>query len=263
MKKILIAGMLLVGSTLFAQDINTESPSFSAGGMTVSKNIFQVETNFGVNLKLLNNTNNHDFILPTMLIRYGITKRLEVRVNPIMKLNKTNYQLVGTNVGAKYNIIGQKEQKVQMSIIGGYALPVVSLATKINFNTVLTFNYDFAEKHSLGVNLGYQYLDFRISNAKIKTNLFLATLIYNYQITNRLSCFVEGKVDLWRTKLVNIVPQINGGPSARYFWDTGLLYKFGDRYQIDYVFGMNFDNSYKFHMLGFHFMLNTSKKQKK
>jgi len=266
-KSIIFLVLTVISQWSFSQEINTESPSFSAGGMTLKKNIFQVESNWGINYIPGLGENFYNFILPTVLIRYGITDRFELRANPILRLNNNNYSLESMYVGMKYNLIGQKDEKVQMSIIANYGLPVLTGNPRLYFNSRLTFNYDFAKKHSFGVNLGYNFQRLRILNLKFIDNGFFATLVYNYKITNRLSCFVEGKINILYSKF-SYTPSTPSKPLPNnvntiwnnYNWDTGILYKLGSRFQIDYVYGMAFDNSSQFHMLGFHFMLNTTKK---
>ncbi len=261
MKKIVVFLMFILANNLFAQEINTESPSFSAGGMTVPKNTFQVETNFGLRRKAPYEYTELSYTLPTMLLRYGMTDRFEIRVNPSMRLDPFKYSLIALYVGAKYNIIGQNNDKFQMSIIANYGLPIVFENLKIDLNSFLALNYNLTEKHSLGANLGYQYQKHEFYNARIDVNGFFSTLIYSYQITDGLSCFAEAKLNVdksYFTSAYSNFPPSNSTFNS-YFWDIGLLYKFGKRYQIDYVYGMDFDNSLQFHTLGFHFMLNTVK----
>ncbi len=263
MKKITLFLLLTITVQFsFAQTINTESPSFSAGGMTLQKNIFQMETNFGVNFYIPFDGSNQSYLLPTTLLRYGITDRIEIRANPTMISYNDVYSLTSFLVGAKFNLIGQKEEKIQLSVIANYGFPMTRSSIHFEANTILTFNYDFAKKHSLGANLGYHFQDLRSVTTKTYSNDFFATLIYNYQIFENLSCFIEGKwnADLryYTPNFANIPPSNN--TSHNYYWDAGLLFKINNKIQIDYVYGMDFDNSTRFHMLGLHFMLDFNKK---
>ncbi len=263
MKRITAILVLLSSHFSFAQTIATESPSFSAGATTVPKTIFQVETNLGVNISydnLLVQTN-INYVLPTTLLRYGLTNRLEVRANPTMNLSSNDYSLASMYLGLKYNIIGQKNEKFQMSVIANYGFPVAQNSVKMELNSIFTFNYDFSDKHSLGANVGYHFKDMRVITSQVYSNNIFGTLIYNYKILDNLSCFVEGKygseINYFTPSTANIPPSSNTFNS--FYWDTGLLYQINDRMQLDYVFGMDLPYLTQFHMFGFHFMIGGKK----
>ncbi len=265
MKKTAIILALMSIQISFAQTINTETTSFSVRGTTVAKNIFQLETNVGISIRSSSVVTNHIYTLPEILLRYGITNRLEVQAGTYISLRGENYSLESLNLGLKYNIIGQNSERFQMSAIATYSFPNSNIYSVNNVRAALAFEYLISDKHSLGANVGYNYKQFDFTSFRVYSNNFFGTLIYRYQVLNNLSCFVEG---YWNTAFIrNTSPLLDPsnavGVENGLFGDVGLLYQINNRMQIDYVYsyGGYFNSPIRnqFHKVGFHFMLGGKK----
>jgi hypothetical protein len=165
----LILTLLFSVPTTFAQPVkvDTDRPDQTESAVTVPRKWIQLELGFS---KQVNNPNESEFLLPTLLSKYGITKRIEFRLittittitdnsNPLTKQKETGLSPV--EVGAKIALWEEKKLLPKTSLIFHVGIP--NLASKNLRINNLAPNFRFTMQHSItetigiGYNLGAQW----------------------------------------------------------------------------------------------------------
>lgn len=186
MKKTFAA--LLFSNYLFSQEtIQLDRPDQTESVFVVPKNYLQAETGFM--FEKINNTDKN-FYLPTILWKYGLNNKVELRL--ITEFSKTitnsekNYNLQPITLGFKTALIEEKGIIPKISFIGGIEIGKNEiLQRKIVIPEFrFTFQNTINEKTSLGYNLGMTW-----NEELLETYLYTFTL--GKTITQKLNYFVE------------------------------------------------------------------------
>src|SRR3954469_9736207 len=129
---IVIAVCLLPLAVLAQKDnIETDRPSESLTPTTVLKNRFQVETGFRREHNNDEGQRQDEYLYPAALLKYGLTKKLELRV---LIENEVDYEynpgkeksaggLEPIKLGVKYNLFDEKGMLPKTSVIARADLP--------------------------------------------------------------------------------------------------------------------------------------------
>lgn len=139
------------------------------------------------------NVNTDSYTLPTILAKYGISNRSELRLIVNYQLDKTrSNSMSGVPpiwVGFKSNLVTAKGLIPQLSFIGHLAIPNFAsdsyrakfIAPKFRF----VMQHNISEKLSFSYNLGMEWDGFTADPFNIYTTTF------GYSINDRLGCFIE------------------------------------------------------------------------
>jgi len=144
--------------TIYAQDeaIDTDRPDQTESVNIVPKKWFQFEVGFNIQG---NEKNAHEYLTPTLLNKYGLTDRIELRL--ITTLITNSYMLIpqGTvsktgidpiEVGAKISLMQEKKLVPKTSFLFHFAIP--GFASKGNNINLIAPNFRFIFQKSLGKN---------------------------------------------------------------------------------------------------------------
>ncbi len=180
-KKLLI-GMLVAGLSLgnaAAQEMarmETDRPDQTECPFIVPVNWVQLEMGFNFEK---NGPGSHTFVYPTLLSKYGISKRLEFRLITNLLSNRenagTHYETITgvepVQIGFKVALAEEKGLLPKTSLIAHLALPQVA-STKLHAdnpapNFVFTLQNTLTKSISLGYNLGAEWDGFSSTPAWI------------------------------------------------------------------------------------------------
>jgi len=219
LREFFVCGALILGPLLLhGQQMITDRPDQTESANVVPLQSLQIETGF------LSETNDYYLqrLLPTTLIRYGITKKLELRVNHNFSstihsdTSVQDYVLHDVEIGFKYQLLGFDESKTQMAIIGHFPLPFQKRMTEtVNFG-ILKFcvAHNLSETLTLSYNAGVCFTENGIGQ-------FDYTLSVGKALTEKWAFYTE----LYGNSEKNTAAIIN--------FDGGLTYLFKPRCQLD------------------------------
>ncbi len=214
MKKVLFAFIfsLAVSGILNAQDLEnifTDRPDQSESPMILYKRFIQFES--GVKYTKFQNDapgeSDYSAALPELMIRYGLTKNVELRLNleyTMERINIFNAPLFGSGVDyGKENYNGFQPPEISLKyrfFVGKDYLPMTALLitttvpkigaeryrqNHFNPGLALLMLNDLSDKFDLGYNLGLNW----DNEAKTKTGYY--TLSLGYSPTQTSSVFIE------------------------------------------------------------------------
>lgn len=223
-KGIILVGIVLICSLgLSAQNvINTDRPDQSDGTHIVEKNLVQVETGLQFS-KFDEATTGFDNVT---LIRYGVTKYFEVRllnqysvVNDISRISGFR----PLTISFKNQLCAQKGLLPKITLVSYFHLPItISSAFQGDH---LGYTFTFAGRHDLSPKMKI-YSNLGINRDQESTDInYLATLEANYNVTDRLSTFVE-----YFGNYAANTHSSNG-------MDIGCIYAFKNNFAIDLAVG--------------------------
>jgi hypothetical protein len=192
----------------------TETPAI------VPKGMFQVESGFTFQK---NNNQNQSFSLPSTLWKYGLSKKLELRLITEFVCEKiANQKAMGFTpvfVGFKINLLEEKGLLPKTSFIGHLSLSNTGSSNyKTNFTAPefrFTMQHTLSEKMTLGYNLGCEWDGFT------STPTYVYTLTTGYSLTDSLGSYIE---------LFGFAPKKE---SANHNLDGGFTYLINNNFMID------------------------------
>ncbi len=218
----------------------------------VQKGYLQVES--GVTGE--SNTSFMSFATPSLLLKYGVNKKFELRLASALLWSEganTNLGVPPLLVGIKSSLIDAKGAVPAVSFLGEMAIDEAAsnsykakyLAPRFRF----LFNHSIGRKFALGYNAGMEWNGF----TPLPTALY--TVCGNYNFTDKFCLFLEA----WGKK-----PQT--GTWAHYA-DLGCMILLNNHSMLDLSGGANVAGStyaaagdYFFATLGYSFRINTIKK---
>ena len=208
-----------------AQDeIDTDRPDQTESAYTVPKNWLQLEMGFSCQK---NASDNYEYFSPTLLSKYGVTRKIELRIittivtnSSVLLQGKTNKTgLDPVEIGAKISFWEQKKWIPKTSFIFHFAIP--GLASKANNINLVAPNFRFtlqnaiSKNFAIGYNLGAEW------NGEDGTPTFVYTLSPGINFAKKWYGYVEafGSINKYE------VPQHN--------LDGGLAYYFSPNIKAD------------------------------
>ena len=241
-----------IGST--QEKIETDRPDQTETAVLIDKNMLQAEVGFNKE-----NANDENYILvhPTALFKYGLSKRVELRL-------ETNYvtehiQLIPNPkettyfepliLGGKIALFEEKGWRPKTTFIGGVSLPFTGSRTARTTNAApgfrFTMQHSLSETIGLGYNLGGEW------DGETSVPEWIYTFAPGFNIGERWYAYVEA------------FGSIKKGESPDHNVDGGFAYFISNNFKIDLSGGVGLsENSLKNYVaLGFSFRINMQKKQ--
>ncbi len=165
-KKAIVVFVFLVFSlSIYSQQIVTDRPDQTESSRTIPLRSFQVES--GVLFSNSENGSIKQVLIPSTLLRYGLTKHVELRfVQQFESLKiKANSQkefgISDIEIGTKIQLFREELITTEIAFLSHLILPTGSDAlTADKFGTVnkLAISHELNHRLGLGYNLGYDYL---------------------------------------------------------------------------------------------------------
>lgn len=238
-------------SNLFAQEIipiQTDRPDLTESAYTVPAGYFQLESGL---LRVYNNSDTQINLHPTLLLKYGISKTFELRLNTDFATYQNNgvneFLVLPIAVGVKIAISEEKGLIPKTAFIGHLKIPTGGesdlAATYFAPSFRFTMQHTLSEKISLGYNLGTEWSG------------VTAEAIFIYTITSAI-----GLSETWGAyiELFGFAPRFN---RAEHSVDGGFTYLLNNNCQADLSFGFGLTPNAPDYFIsaGFSFRIDTRK----
>ncbi|MEJ7828026.1 MAG: transporter [Segetibacter sp.] len=211
-------------------EMEADRPGVSFSSKVVEKNRFQLEV--GIQ-KEHDNTSGHQdrYLYPTALLKYGLTKKLELRVliedegdyefSP--NKHKVASGLQPIKAGLKFNLFDEKGCLPSTSLLAHAAIPkLASPDFKSDYVApafYLLMENSLSKKVSLTYNIGAEW-----EPDDVHAN-YLVTLSPQLEISEKFKVFAE------------VYSYFSSEENAQYSWDAGFLYKIKPNLQFDFYGG--------------------------
>ena len=212
-----------------AQVIATERPSaLTESATTIYRHGIQIESGLQIKRDSLGNTLSS---IPNLLLRYGLNKKIEIRIINDLFLNDSKEFTIGDfQIGSKIQLI--KNDKYALAFLPSFQIPksyrntnnIDSLALSSKF----VGSYSFSNSLSAGYTLGLYH---QFKNCWI----FFAYEPFNYK--KKITAFVE---------FYGFNNQLN--------FDTGMAIIIMDNLQLDTYFGSGINNKMYFGSVGISYL---------
>ncbi|HEX8460437.1 MAG TPA: transporter [Segetibacter sp.] len=241
--------LTLITLSVAAQDkIEAERPSESISPKTVNKNSLQAEIGFR---KTQIDEDDKVWRTPNALLRYGLAKRVELR----LETNVEHQRLVSENVlrkgfrsvelGVKAHVIETEGEKFSAAVVGQLGLPgIASPGYKLSkaYNRVrVLFENKISEKIKLAYNIGNDW------DSENEEQNWVYSFTPEFEIGNKWETFVEVYGFFKKNKIPEEV------------FDAGFAYFLSDKTEVDLSggVGLNQDSPKYFISAGFSFRLGS------
>lgn len=185
-KLFLLTCIFLFGAKCLAQGlIQTDRPDQTEGVFIVKKNTLQFESGYFHEV-LKNRTSLR--ILPTSLIKYGVSENFEIQSQMDLSSSKGNFGLIPASLGFKANLWKENGILPEFAVIGRVQLK--SLGTKefrLTKNVPmirLAFQNNLSSLFVLGYNLGVQWDEFEKPSYIVSSSL-------NYNLNQKTTLYAE------------------------------------------------------------------------
>lgn len=225
-------------------EIVTDRPSQTISSITVPVKTFQLESGFSYAHSMAGRVESEFISYNSSLLRVGIFDKVELRFgiayNSIqVKSDIKPVDVTGWTplvIGGKINIAQENGWLPEIAVLGHLTLPFLGNEAyrpeTVAPDFRLAFSHSLGSRFSLVYNLG---LEWPMNNDEDVLGVY--TILINYQIMDRLSCFVENY----------------GFIDAEYSIDGGFTYRLSNNFQIDLYggFGLNPDSPDQFIGAGF------------
>jgi len=250
-KNILLFNLIAITFEMKAQEIVTDRPDQTESSTTIPLNSFQFESGILLGKNNFENRSEQLLLIPTTLLRYGLTKSIELRVVEQLvhiKNKQTSDDIFGFSdleLGAKFQILKNPAINSEIAFISHLVLPTGAISvTNEHFGTVnkLAISHSIRDFIDLGYNVGYNYF----GNEK-------GYLTYSFAlglgITKRMGTYFEAYGE---------VVEFNDWISN---FDSGITYLIKDNMQLDFSVGVGLNQKMNYISIGY--SINISKEKTK
>jgi Putative MetA-pathway of phenol degradation len=222
------------------EPIEADRPDQTETPAIVPKGMFQVESGFSFQK---NNSESNTFSLPSTLWKYGISKKIELRLITELVLEKNFSEkqngFLPIAIGLKINLFDEIGMLPKTSLISH--VEIKNIASSIYKNAYYIPNFRFTMQHTLnknfnlGYNLGAEWDGFT------KQSTLIYTLTSGYSITHKLGSYLE---------LFGFAPQ---NEIAFHNLDGGFTYLINNNFMIDFSSGFGITSNAPKHYFSFGF----------
>jgi hypothetical protein len=232
----IMAVFFALSSMLNAQEIVTDRPDQTESSTTIPHKSFQIEMGFGSE-----NFDNRLYFLPTTLLRYGLTKNIELRFGEQlagyenMMTSEFDFGLTDIEFGVKLQVFKRETINTEIAFLSHIIYPSGSAElTNSSFGTInkLAISHVLNRFLDFGYNLGYNYL------GRSNGDLTYSAVI-GIGLSQKLGMYFEtfGEYSDFKELTSNI--------------DSGLTYLIQDNFQLDFSMGIGLNQKMNYYSLGF------------
>jgi hypothetical protein len=250
-RTIIFIVFFIVHFSIGAQTIVTDRPDQTESSSTVPKESFQIETGVLVSSSKGNGISKRQLLAPSTLLRYGLTKGIEIRfVNQFESIkNKTTSKKANgvsdLEIGTKIQLLKKENINTEIAFLSHLILPTGSKALtndKLGSINKLSISHTVNENFGVGYNVGYDYFGTGKGN-------FTYSLAFGFGLTDKIGFYVEpyGSIIEFKNHEVN--------------FDTGFTYLIKNNFQLDASFGTGINHTMSFFSFGMSINISKEKKQ--
>jgi hypothetical protein len=250
MKRTILILLLITGFIgLKAQEIITDRPDQTESSSTIPNKSFQLESGVYLGNIDIENRSERISLIPTVLLRYGLTRTFELRlVEQVVNLkNKsTSENIFGFSdleLGAKIQILKKETINSEIAFITHLLIPTgTDSLTNENFGSInkVAISHVLNDFLDLGYNVGYNY--FFTGNGDLTYSLALGV-----GLSKKVGTYFE---------VFGEIAELNDWISN---FDGGITYLIKDNMQLDFSVGVGLNQQMNYFALGFSW--NLSEKQ--
>jgi len=248
---IILFVVFMLNFSIKAQTIITDRPDQTESSLTVPRGSFQIETGILIGYSKSNGISERQLLAPSALLRYGLTKGIEIRlVNQVESIkNKTTSEKVNgisdLEIGAKIQILKKEKINTEIAFLSHLILPTGSKEfTNSRFGSInkLSMSHTISETFGIGYNIGYNYFG-------VGKGDFTYSLVFGFGITDKIGFYLEpyGSIIEFDNHQAN--------------FDTGITYLIKNNFQLDASFGKGINNNMNFFSFGMSINISKEKKQ--
>lgn len=208
--------------------MTVDRPGFSETPYTVAPRVFQIESGFDY----FDRFDSKYYNLPTVLLRTGLSKKSELRVNfretIDEKPNSKAISVAPITIGIKRHVIQQHKGIPEVDILVDVVAPVFDNALfskKWGYEFLLLFENDFYPNSAINYNIGLTW------DAVVGESVLTANFCYNYLPSERMGLFVE---------YFGFAPRHQASENGL---DAGITYLLKSNLQADLSYGYSLVNA--------------------
>ena len=226
-----------------AQQIQTDRPNETESPNVVNQHHLQAESGFSFEKEDEEKT----FNVPELILRYGIFKNAELRVESAFKTtqeeNKDQCGIEPVAIGFKYHLLDNKDAVPDLGIIGRVTIPWLAdnayQQQKYSPEIRLLAQHELSKSAHLGYNLGVHWLSDALESE------YIYTLSADYSLSKKIKFVAE------------TYGFAQSHHHAQNSADIALLYLVNDDFQLDFITGSGIMHSYsqKFIEIGLSFRI--------
>lgn len=244
--------LLLATSLAFSQKqetIDSDRPGQSYSGKTVGEKVFQIQS--GLNFFSMYPEIGGKLIILSSDVRYGILESLELNATlafsnfaisePIRGYTGSASDFSDYQVGGKLSVLTSENNGPNLSLQGSLLFSLNNLvAPRRDNGFMFSLNYSDAISDKISIRGNLRLMD----DGKTPDYLYLYSLMANFKIDDKYSCFIEAfgllqpihntSIDAGFSQIINedVLFDFSGGwlklfDGDQWFIDAGISFRFG------------------------------------
>ena len=244
-----ILGLLFSVQVYGQSPIDTDRPTQSESAVVLPKQIFQVESGFGISYSGETNQRIREISMPNILMRLNLLKGVELRLitNHLQQYRPSNDQqragIADWQVGSKIQLFSSPKATMAFSTHLIFPTGSARLSSgQIGSLNRLLFSHPISAKQSISYNIGY-------NNYGTGSGDLIYTLALTRQVNDKFVVFIEPYGD-WQ-EFANAEVSLN----------AGFLYRMKNHLQWDFSLGTGLNHTMNFFSTGLSWMLSPSDKE--
>ena len=237
-KNYFILPIALFSQILFSQDLITDRPDQTESAVVVGDKKIQIESG------ILNQENiggEKNLSIPTNLFRYGISEKIELRLN-LEHSDKKNYGIESIEIGSKMNLNKNQNSLTKIALLSHLLLP--KKEENLGIMNLISISHDQIKNLSIGYNLGYTHF-------MNQSGFFKYSIAFGTGLSEKIGFFIETYGEIEKSEM----------PISNF--DSGFTYLVKDNLQIDLSFGLGINNKMNFQSIGVSWKSKKNKTQTK
>jgi len=214
-----------------AQQMQTDRPNETESPNTIQSGHLQVENGFSYEKEEEQKT----FDIPEAVLRYGIFKDVELRIETVLKaeeqeISDNHFGVEPVVIGAKYHILDHKGNAIpDLGILARVSIPWMAdnvyQEKKYSPEVRLLAQHELSKKNHVGYNLGIHWMPEALQPE------YIYSISADHSITKKLKVFVE------------TYGQVQSHHHAENSADAGILFLLTENLQLDIMAGTGISHS--------------------
>ena len=244
-KKINTLLLLFTIGTISAQKIITDRPDQTESSSTIPLKSLQVEA--GMLFQKSGGVQANAY--PSVLWRYGITEKFELRLLTQYETNKINAVknsgISDLQIGTKIQLFKKENVNTEIAFLSHLIIPTAKKAltnNKLGIINKLSISHSISEKIGVGYNVGYDNFGTGSGNLTYSVALGMS-------LSEKIGFYIEpfGEFTEFENHLAS--------------FDTGFTYLVNNNLQLDVSYGTGLNYGMNYFSTGFSWNINTHKKK--
>ena len=239
-KLLITLSILFFTQLMVSQDIVTDRPDQTESSVTVGEKTFQIE--MGAMYLTAAENNFESFMVPQVLLRYGITKGIELRFATQFESlkfdlgdDKLNFNGVNDlQIGAKFQLLKKENVNTEIAFLSHLVIPVSQnnlASNQIGVINKLAISHVISNRINVGYNIGYDYME--------STSFLTYSLAVGFGISEVVGFYVE-PFGVWGESNV-----------FESNFDIGFTFLLNSNFQLDASYGLGLNNNMNYYSIGF------------